>query len=202
MAASAVSRSGIACDSGNTDDADDGDTEDEHRDAGTGGVRRDAGRCDISGRPAERATPEAPSARRLERCRIRRDGATGRHPPVEDDQVGIVFMRWRIGEPLLPVAGAAVDRDDVIVKFCRGALAHPSVDEPPAEHPSPPIIGTSNNVTFVFGSIVVRYHSAHASTGKRDLYVKPIATSATRPDDACGSTASRPVKNCPFSAGN
>ena len=57
--------------------------------------------------------------------------------PVEDDQVGIVFMRGRIGEPLLPVACASVDRDDVIVEFDRGALAHPSVDEPPAERPQP-----------------------------------------------------------------
>ena len=34
--------------------------------------------------------------------------------PVEDDQVGIVFMRGRIGQPLLSVACASVDRDDVV----------------------------------------------------------------------------------------
>ena len=48
---------------------------------------------------------------------------------------------------------------------------------------SPPIIGTSKNVTSVVGPIVVRYQFAHASTGKRDLYVKPIATSASLPAD-------------------
>src|SRR5207342_2127856 len=40
--------------------------------------------------------------------------------PVENDQVGIVFMCWRIREPLLPFARASVDRDDVIVEFYRG----------------------------------------------------------------------------------
>ena len=57
--------------------------------------------------------------------------------PVKDDQVGIVFVLGRIGEPLLPVARAAIDRDDVVVEFCRRATAHPSVDEPPAERRQP-----------------------------------------------------------------
>src|SRR4249919_260596 len=67
---------------------------------------------------------------------------------------------------------------------------------------SPPIIGTSKNVTSVLEPIVARYQLPHASTGKRDLYVKPIATKATLPDDARGSSASPPDKNCPLSTGS
>ena len=88
---------------------------------------------------------------------------------VDDDQVGIVLVLRRIGEASLPLAGAAIDRDDLVVEIDRRAAAHSrSMNHRPSVA-SPPIIGTSKNVTSVLEPIVARYQLPHASTGKRDL---------------------------------
>src|SRR6185436_19978883 len=66
---------------------------------------------------------------------------------------------------------------------------------------NPPIIGTSKKVTSGLEPTVARYQLSHASTGNRDWYVNPSATSAILPDDAPGSSASPPDRNCPLRSG-